>query len=156
MCVCVCVCVYIHTHTHIYTNMGSIQYMFWLLHYTVLKFKLFYYCVNLAVGGAERAQKQAEVLTPSDECGLAVYRSCNMIGQGKEVLPVWLRLGVMNDWQEKEKLPVAGRGAGLMAAAELRGSLDHGGPLPFHPCPQLCQEKLLFLPPPPFHFFYSP
>lgn len=104
-------------------------------------------------GGAERLQKQAEVLTPSDERGLAVYRSCNMIGQGKEALPLRLGLGIMNDWQEKEKLPVDGRGAGLMAAAELRGSLDHGGPLHFHLRPQPCQEKLLFL---PSSFFLSP
>lgn len=48
-------------------------------------------------GGAERVQKQAGVLTPSDERGLVVYRSCNMIGQGKETLPLRLRLGVMND-----------------------------------------------------------
>lgn len=101
-------------------------------------------------------QKQAEVLTPTDERGLAVYRSCNMIGQGMDALPLRLRLGVMNDWQEKDALPVDGRGAGLMAAAELCGSLDHGGPLPFHPCPQLCQEKLLFLPPPLFFLFFIP
>ncbi len=151
MCVCVCVCVCAPPHTRAVYNICA-----WPLHYTVLKFKWFYYCVNLAVGGVEHAQKQAEVLTPSDERGLAVYRSYNMIGLGKEALPVQLRLGVMNDWQEKEKLPVAGRGAGLMAAAELCGSLDHSGPLPFHPRPQLCQEKLLFLPPNLLYIFFIP